>query len=139
MSTRARRTLGVLFATLILGVVATGPLGAQSTPPDQAIRLQGGKPLSQILLELTVGVDIDGMTCGGNGRGSVLAKIEARDGHRLFRFPVTDAKVSLLMFLKFCPGGDQAKLAWPAQEEVIGGKIRAVPQVRVPAFSRADV
>ena len=40
MSTRALRTLGALFATLILGVVAAGPLGAQSTSPDQAIRLQ---------------------------------------------------------------------------------------------------
>jgi len=41
MIARALRTPGALFAsTLILGVFATGPLGAQSTPPDQAIRLQ---------------------------------------------------------------------------------------------------
>ena len=41
MIARALRALGVLFTSaLILGVVATGPLGAQSTPPDQAIRLQ---------------------------------------------------------------------------------------------------
>ncbi len=41
MSSRALRALGVVFAsTLILGVLVPGPLGAQSTPPDQAILLQ---------------------------------------------------------------------------------------------------
>src|SRR5256884_1100527 len=42
------------------------------------------------------------------------------------------------MLFEFRAGGNQTKLARPAQEEVIGRKFRAIAKVRVPAFSRAD-
>src|SRR5712692_587860 len=67
-----------------------------------------------------------------------FAEIEARNGHGLLRLPVSGAEFSFLMLVELRAGGDQAKLARPAQEEFIGRKFRAISKVRVPAFSRAD-
>jgi len=51
---------------------------------------------------------------------------------------VPDAKFSFLVLFQFGTSSDQAELARPAQEKIIGRKFRAVPQVRVPALSGAD-
>ncbi len=51
---------------------------------------------------------------------------------------MANAEFSFLVLFEFGAGGDQATLARPALEEVIGRKFRAVPKVRVPALPRAD-
>ena len=51
---------------------------------------------------------------------------------------MADTEFAFLVLFEFGAGGDQAKLARPAQKDVIGRKFRAIPKVRVPAFSRAD-
>src|SRR5229473_6768169 len=75
---------------------------------------------------------------GGYGGRSVFAEIEAGNGNGLLRLPVPNAEFSFLVLIEFGAGGDQAKLARPAQEEVIGRKFPAISQVRVPAFSGTD-
>ena len=79
------------------------------------IRVMQGQTLPQILLELTIGVDIDGTSPGGDGGRGVFAEIEARNGHGLFRLPMPDAEFSVLVLFEFRTGGNQAKLVRPAQ------------------------
>src|SRR5260370_1146825 len=75
---------------------------------------------------------------GGYGGRSVFAEIEAGNGNGLLRLPVPDAEFSFLVLIEFGAGGDQAKLARPAQQEIIGGKLRAISEVWVPAFPGTD-
>src|SRR5690348_1495232 len=78
------------------------------------------------------------MCLSRNSGRSIFAEIEAGNGNRLLCLPVTDAEISFLMFFEFGARSDQPKLARPAQEKVIVRKLRAIPKVGVPAFSRSD-
>src|SRR5260370_21561697 len=78
------------------------------------------------------------MSGGYHGSRGVLSQIEARDRNGFLRLPVPGAKFSFLVLFQFGASGDQAELARPAQEKIIGRKFRAIPQVRGPALSGAD-
>src|SRR6266851_2691104 len=104
----------------------------------EGIRVRSGQALPEIFLEFTIGVDIDGMGPGGDGGRGVFAKIKARNGHGLLRLPMASAEFAFLVLFEIGAGGDQMKLARPAQKHVIGRKFRAIPKVWIPAFSRAD-
>jgi len=91
------------------------------------------------LLELPVGVDVDGMAGGGYRNRGVFAEVESRDGGRFIRFPMPHAEVAVLMLFEFGAGGDQAELARPAHGEVISGEFGAIAEMRIPAFPRADI
>src|SRR5258708_19701031 len=78
------------------------------------------------------------MSAGHHGSRGVLSQIEARDRNGFLRLPVPNAKFSFFMLFQLGASGDQAELARPAQEKIIGRKFRAIPQVRVPALSGAD-
>src|SRR5260370_25769777 len=78
------------------------------------------------------------MSAGYHGSGGVLCQLEARDRNGFLRLPVPGEKFSFRVLFQFGASGDQAELARPAQEKIIGRKFRAIPQVRVPALSGAD-
>ncbi len=90
------------------------------------------------MLELAVGVYVDGVRFRGDGTGSVLAQIESRDGEGLFASPMADAKIPGVLFIDFGAGGDQFQMARPAHSEVVRSEIRLIAQVGIPAFARAD-
>jgi hypothetical protein len=76
-------------------------------------------PIGQSLLELPVGVDIDGTRFGGDGTGGVFSQIEPSDGERLVASPVADTNLSRVLFIDFRTGGDQFQMARPSHGEVI--------------------
>src|SRR5712691_9701194 len=104
----------------------------------EGIRFRHRQTPPQIFLEFTVGVDIDGMSPGCNGGRRIFTEIEACNGNGFLRLPVPDAEFSFLVLFELGASGDQAKLARPPQEKIIGRKFRAIPEVRVPAFPCAD-
>src|ERR1700730_12849855 len=50
-----------------------------------------------------------------------------------------DAEIAVLMLFEFGTGGGQAELARPPHGEVICSEFGAITEMRIPAFSRADV
>src|SRR5215472_4844272 len=78
------------------------------------------------------------MATGSHGKRCVLPQIKSRDSRGSFRFPVTNPKFTVFMFVEFRAGGDETKLARPPDGQFIGGKIRGIAQMRVPAFPGAD-
>ena len=94
--------------------------------------------IAEGLLELAVGVDVDGARIVGERTGSIFAEIETGDGERLNASPMAYAKISGGLFIDLGAGGDQFQMARPAHGEVIGSKIRLIAEVRIPAFACAD-
>ena len=118
---------------------AVPPLGAQRRRHARDIESGSAKPIVQGLLEHAIGVDIDGMVSRGEGSKSVIAQIETSDRRWLFRAPVADAEFAIFTFVKLCSGGYQAQAPRPVHGQFVIGEIRAVAEVRIPAFARANV
>src|SRR5215467_11422182 len=78
------------------------------------------------------------MGARSHGKRCVLPQIKARNRRGFFRFPATNPKFTLFVFVEFRAGGDETELAGPSNGQVIGSKICWITEMRVPAFSRAD-
>src|SRR6266849_6032792 len=86
-----------------------------------------------------VGINIDRARSGSERGEGVIAQIETRDGDGLFRAPMTDAEVAVIVFVELASGGDEAQAARPTHGQVIVGKIGGVAKMGIPDFARPDI
>src|SRR5258706_14083327 len=73
------------------------------------------------------------------GSERIVAQVEAGDGCGLLRAPVSDAEVAVFALVELCAGCDQAQAPRPVHSQIVIGEIRGMPEMRIPAFTRADV
>ncbi len=52
---------------------------------------------------------------------------------------MADAEVAVFALIEFGPSGDQAKAPRPAHGQIVIGEVRAIAEMRIPAFARANV
>ncbi len=91
------------------------------------------------LFELVIGVDVDGVLAGGDGRGGIFTKIEAGFWDRLRGFPLRGAELPILALIGFFASGHQAEMLWPAKGKIVESKFGSVAVVRIPTFTSADI
>jgi len=87
----------------------------QNPGMDVVIRLGRSDARENGLFKLAIGVDLNGVLGGGDGRGSLFAKIEARLRDGLRGFPLCGAEVSIFTLIRFFAGGDQTQVFGPAE------------------------
>jgi hypothetical protein len=87
----------------------------QNPGTDVVIRLGRSDARENGLFKLAIGVDVNGVLGGGDGRGSIFAKIEARLRDGLRGFPPCGAEVSLFTLTRLFAGGYQAQVFGPAE------------------------
>ena len=68
---------------------------------------RGFKALGQFLLDLLVGVNVDGIVGGGYGGGGVFAEIETGYGDGFCGLPMANAEFAVFMLVDFFSGGDE--------------------------------
>src|SRR6267378_7740541 len=52
---------------------------------------------------------------------------------------MADAEVAVFALIELGPSGDQAKAPRPAHGQIVIGEVRAIAEMRIPAFARANV
>src|SRR5436305_13547747 len=78
------------------------------------------------------------MAAGSHRGCGVFSQIESRHRGWLFRFPVANAKFTVLALLQLRASGDKVKLAGPADGQVVVCKVRGTAEMGVPAFAGAN-
>src|SRR6266403_3250746 len=102
------------------------------------LSLRPANSIEQSLLQLAIGVDINGIGFAGQRCGSVFAEIKPGDARGPVRAPVRDPEVAVLAFVYFAAGRHKAKLAGPIECEVVHSEGRGVAKVWIPALPCAD-
>ena len=114
-------------------------LAWQDAGTDVVIGLGRSDAREDGLFELAIGVDVDGVIAGGDGKGSVFTKIEARLRDGLGGFPLSGAEFAIFALIRFFSGSHQTEAFGPAEGKIVESKLGSVTIVGIPTFARADI
>src|SRR5262249_54540581 len=117
---KASAGLGTGFGSVIASLAEGVPNVVEGT----AIPSAGGGPggVFSTFFAFPFCGDTDGGPPGNPADHTAFAEIESRNRGRLFRFPATDAKFAVFMFVHLRTSSDKTEFTGPTNRHVIGCK-----------------